>query len=115
MLTDVMVGFISVSAVLGTMLYLHFRLYTEQQKKLDEQNHILERTSRAKTESLSNTSHEMRTPLTVISVNVQTVTEILEDMGESFKDAEAAELLQKHSRRSCVCHAWWAECVFSHD
>lgn len=94
MLTDVMVGFISVSAVLGTMLYLHFRLYTEQQKKLDEQNHILERTSRAKTESLSNTSHEMRTPLTVISVNVQTVTEILEDMGESLKDAEAAKLLQ---------------------
>jgi len=36
----------------------------------------------------------MRTPLTVISVNVQTVTEILEDMGESLKDAEAVELLQ---------------------
>ena len=94
MLTDVIVGFVSVSAVLGTMLYLHFKLYNEQQKKLDEQNHILERVSRAKTEFLSNTSHEMRTPLTVISVNVQTVAEILEDMGDTVKDGEATELLQ---------------------
>ncbi|MGD9663309.1 MAG: sensor histidine kinase, partial [Porticoccaceae bacterium] len=39
-------------------------------------------------------SHEMRTPLTVISVNIQTAAEILEDMDEAVKDAEAAELLQ---------------------
>ncbi len=94
LLADVIVGFVSVSAVLGTMLYLHFKLYNEQQKKLDEQNHLLERTSHAKTEFLSNTSHEMRTPLTVISVNIQTVTEILEDMEETAQDAEATELLQ---------------------
>ncbi|MEA5011072.1 MAG: HAMP domain-containing sensor histidine kinase [Angelakisella sp.] len=94
LLTDVMVGFVSVSAVLGTMLYIHFKLYNEQQKKLDEQNHILERASHEKTEFLSNTSHEMRTPLTVISVNVQTVAEILEDMGDTVKDGEATELLQ---------------------
>ncbi len=30
LLMDIIVGFVSVSAVLGTMLYLHFRLYNEQ-------------------------------------------------------------------------------------
>ncbi|WP_349947439.1 HAMP domain-containing sensor histidine kinase [Lacrimispora sp. BS-2] len=87
-------GFVVVGLALSIVMLLQFRLYNEQQKKLDEQNHILQRASRAKTEFLSNTSHEMRTPLTVISVNVQTVAEILEDMDEAVKDVEAAELLQ---------------------
>lgn len=87
-------GFVVVGLALSIVMLLQFRLYTEQQKKLDEQNHILQRASRAKTEFLSNTSHEMRTPLTVISVNVQTVAEILEDMDEAVKDLEAVELLQ---------------------
>lgn len=93
-LMDTIIGIVTVSAVLGICLYLHFRLYNRQQKQLDEQNAILSQISQRKSEFLSNTSHEMRTPLTVISVNVQTVMEILDDMGVAADDPETGELLQ---------------------
>ena len=93
-LTDIIIAFCIVNTVLGLSLFLHLRLYNEQQKKLDEQNTVLAHASRAKTAFLANTSHEMRTPLTIISVNVQTVMEILEDMDKALKDKEAGKLLE---------------------
>ncbi|MDR1589330.1 MAG: HAMP domain-containing histidine kinase [Oscillospiraceae bacterium] len=90
---DIIVAFTVVSIVLGICLFLHFRLYNEQQRKLDRQNDLLAEISRSKTEFLANTSHEMRTPLTVVSVNVQTVMGILKQMGESVNDPEITELL----------------------
>lgn len=92
---DTVFGFVVVGLALSIVMILQFRLYNEQQKRLDEQNHILQEASRTKTEFLSNTSHEMRTPLTVISVNVQTVMEILKDMDTRVKGLEVDELLKK--------------------
>jgi signal transduction histidine kinase len=89
---DVAGAFTLVSLVLGASLFLHFKLYNEQRSLLDQQNEILSKASQAKTEFISNSSHEMRTPLTVISVNVQTVMEILEDMG--VRDSEVEGLLR---------------------
>lgn len=83
-----------VCIALGATMSAQVRLYRAQQKKLDEQNSILAQTNCMKTKFLANASHEMRTPLTVTSVNVQTVMEILEDMGETVSDPEAMKLLQ---------------------
>lgn len=91
-LTDIIIGFTTVSVILGICMFLHFRLYNEQQRKLDEQNALLAESNRSKTEFFANASHEMRTPLTVISVNVQTVSDILDEL--SLKDDEAGELLK---------------------
>jgi signal transduction histidine kinase len=91
-LADIIIGFVSVSVILGICMFLHFRMYNEQQRKLDEQNTLLAESNRSKTEFFANASHEMRTPLTVISVNVQTVADILSEL--SLKDDEARELLK---------------------
>jgi signal transduction histidine kinase len=91
---DILIAFTVVSLVLGICLFFHFRLYNDQQRKLDEQNNLLAKANLAKTEFLANASHEMRTPLTVISVNVQTVADILADMGDAVKDPTALELLR---------------------
>jgi signal transduction histidine kinase len=92
-LIDVIISLITVCSVLGVCLYIHFRMYNAQQKQLNEQNILLEQTNLSKTEFLANASHEMRTPLTVVSLNVQTVKYILEDMGVTEKDPKTAKML----------------------
>lgn len=101
LLTDVIVGFVSVSAVLGTMLYLHFRLYNQQQKQLAEQNALLGQLNRMKTELFGNISHELKTPLTVISVHTQRAEALLElgREGDLEKIRESHALAQEEVMR----------------
>lgn len=94
MLVSIIVGMVGSSISIGGALYFFFRLYDAQHREMNKMNAVLEQVNRTKTEFIANTSHEMRTPLTVISVNVQTVMSILEDMDEAVNDPEAGELLE---------------------
>lgn len=86
--------FLMVSLVLAAAMYAQVRLYRAQQRRVDEQNAVLVQINQAKTRFLANTSHEMRTPLTVISVNIQTIMGLLKRMDGVSEDMETQELLR---------------------
>lgn len=89
-----MMDMLVVSISLGATMYAQMRLYRAQQRHVDEQNAVLAQANSAKTQFLANASHEMRTPLTVVSVNIQTVMNLLKRMDGMSGDTEACELLQ---------------------
>ncbi|MGI6499151.1 MAG: sensor histidine kinase [Oscillospiraceae bacterium] len=92
---DVVTGFVVSSLVLGASIHALLRLHNDQQKKLDEQNLLLTQINRMKNEWISNTSHEMKTPLTVISVDVQRAMDLMSDWEDDAQRANAQDLLRK--------------------
>lgn len=94
-------GFTVVSTALGLCMHFLFRLYNAQQALLSEQNKMLEQVSRMKTELLANISHEMKTPLTVISVHIQRAQALTElgRPGDGEKICESFVLAQDEIMR----------------
>jgi signal transduction histidine kinase len=57
----------------------------KQEQELANKNAVLESLSRVKSEYMENLSHETKTPLTIVSVNIQLAQELYQPMGEEGK------------------------------
>jgi len=80
-LIDVFVGFLVVSVALGITVSFHFRLYNQRQRELEEARRQVEEYARMKSELFAGMSHEMRTPLTVMSAYAQYAVEQIRESG----------------------------------
>ncbi|MFV0350766.1 MAG: sensor histidine kinase [Oscillospiraceae bacterium] len=96
---SVMLGFIIVSLALGATMLLQFKIYNTQREELEEarkmltaKNDTLEALDKLKTEFLSDVTHELKTPLTVVSGYAQIAA--LQLNPEDEKDAAVAETMK---------------------
>ena len=78
-LIDNIVCFLIVSVVVGITMALHFNIYNQQQKELVEARKKAEEYAKMKSELFAAMSHEMRTPLTVMSAYAQFAVEQIRD------------------------------------
>ncbi|MDR0451414.1 MAG: response regulator, partial [Treponema sp.] len=89
LLADVITAFVTASAALGITMFLHFRIYNEQQRQLEKAREEAVRLSDIKSAFLAHMSHEIRTPINVIlGMNEMLLREsaLLPDNGKPVSD-----------------------------
>jgi len=81
MLLDTMISFVVISVSLGITMFLHLRLYNRQNRELEAARKQAEEFAEMKSELFAGMSHEMRTPLTVMSAYAQFAVEQIRNEG----------------------------------
>ena len=103
---DIITGLFVVGISLGATMVIQFKLYNEQSKELEEarqrlseENAALEHLSRMKTEFLANISHELKTPLTVMSGYAQISDMQLSDRPENIAVHDKMKIISSEAER----------------
>ena len=78
-LADIFLAFVSVSTVCGIVLYFHLKEYNQQQLLQEEQNRRLLSLDNAKSTFLTTVAHEIKNPLSSISLHARDTSELLEE------------------------------------
>jgi len=84
-LIDIIIGIIAVSAVLGVTMALHLGKYNMRQNELEDARRQVEEYARMKNELFAGMSHEMRTPLAVMSAYAQFAVEQIKESSAAGK------------------------------
>ena len=91
-LVETLFGFLVVGVSIGFAMYIHFRLYNEQKKKLAEQNKM-------KTEFLQDIKHEIQNPLQIISLGTGIVSNYMEGQADAATAQTALTAVENEALR----------------
>jgi signal transduction histidine kinase len=101
-LSDILWGFLAVSVALGVTMSLHFRLYKQRQKELEAARKQVEKYAEMKSELFAGMSHEMRTPLTVMSAYAQFAVEQIRESGVNEQTLADLATISDEAKRLAV-------------
>ena len=92
-LIDIIISFVVVSLALGITMALHLRLYNRRQRELEAARKQVEEYAKIKSELFAGMSHEMRTPLTVMSAYAQFAVEQIRESSAAGKPGVNEQIL----------------------
>jgi len=99
MLIDIIVSFTIVSLALCVTMSLHLRSYIKQQKELEIARRQAEEFAKMNNELFAAMSHEMRTPLAVMSAYAQFAVEQIKETGANEQTLDDLALISDEAKR----------------